>query len=35
VTGLATMALLKRLGGAAAVERAREPAKGRPRRGKT
>src|SRR5262249_29568943 len=35
VTGLATVALLKRLGGPAAVERAREPAKGRMRRGKT
>jgi protease YdgD len=35
VTGLATVALLKRLGGRAAVDPAREPAKGRMRRGKT
>jgi Putative peptidoglycan binding domain/Trypsin-like peptidase domain len=35
VTGLATEALLQRLGGSAAVERAREGLKGRMRRGKT
>jgi len=33
VTGLATVALLERLGGSAALERAKEPARGRMRRG--